>query len=413
MALNDLQIASPELSIATKDAGAGGIGSLLVGGGDAYHTMRDNPANLDVASLQAYGDNTLALARYFGNGTLDPKPTSPELVAFTVPPNTVISYGRGLALALALVLVGLFVALMVLGLRRYLLRAWGLVLGFGLALVSLPVALTADVLAWLAVVAVNPAYRAPMGRGYYGAAWTLLFLTFVTLAVTAAVRTWAAAAPAGAVRRQRCRRGPRGSAAAWRPHGSGPARLQLRLRLAHACRNRVAWLDCPWIIGRYPALAVAGGAVGGRAGSRDGRCRPRVPDLLGLRCAGKRAAVAGIPGPRAADRRRPEPGARAAPALPCPTTPLDDSRCPGRVGRRVPWRAAHCHPVRCRHHSPTTSNTASTPTPSRPPGSAQGAVQTAGQGSSSPTAMRQAAPPSRPGTTSSSSTTSSSPQPRR
>jgi hypothetical protein len=37
------------------------------------------------------------------------------------------------------------------------------VLGFGLALVSLPVALGADVLAWLAVVAVNPAYRAPMG----------------------------------------------------------------------------------------------------------------------------------------------------------------------------------------------------------------------------------------------------------
>ena len=110
-------------------------------------------------------DNILALARYFGNGTLDPKPTSPELVAFTVPPNTVLSYERGLALALALVLVALFIALLVLGLRRYLLRARGLVVGFGLALVSLPVALTADVLAWLAVVAVNPAYRAPMGRG--------------------------------------------------------------------------------------------------------------------------------------------------------------------------------------------------------------------------------------------------------
>jgi hypothetical protein len=82
---------------------------------------------------------------------------------------------------LAVVLVGLFVALIVLGLWRHVLTAWGLVLGFGLALVSLPVALGADVLAWLAVVAVNPAYRTPMGRGYYGAAWTLLFVTFVTL----------------------------------------------------------------------------------------------------------------------------------------------------------------------------------------------------------------------------------------
>ncbi|HEX5384469.1 MAG TPA: M28 family peptidase, partial [Propionibacteriaceae bacterium] len=187
LALNDLQIASPELSIATKDAGAGGIGSLLIGGGDAYHTLRDNPSNLDAASLQAYGDNTLALALYFGNRPLDPRPTSPELVAFTVAPNTVIRYGTGLVLPLVLVLVGLFVAVMVLGLRRHFLTGWGLVLGFGLALVSLPVALTADVLAWLAMVAVNPAYRAPMGRGYYGATWTLLFLTFVTLAVTAAL----------------------------------------------------------------------------------------------------------------------------------------------------------------------------------------------------------------------------------
>jgi Peptidase family M28 len=61
LALNDMQIASPELSIATKDAAAGGIGSLILGGGDAYHTVGDNPANLDVANLQAHGDNTLAL----------------------------------------------------------------------------------------------------------------------------------------------------------------------------------------------------------------------------------------------------------------------------------------------------------------------------------------------------------------
>jgi hypothetical protein len=187
LALNDLQIASPELSIATKDAGAGGIGSLLLGSGEAYHTLRDNPANLDVASLQAYGDNTLALTRHFGNAALDQQPTSPELVAFTLPPNTVISYGQGFSLALAVVLVGLFVALMVMGLRRHVFRGWGLIVGFGLALVSLPVALAADVLAWMVVVAVNPAYRAPMGRGYYGASWTLLFLTFLTLAVTAAL----------------------------------------------------------------------------------------------------------------------------------------------------------------------------------------------------------------------------------
>ena len=104
--------------------------------GVLYDTDLD-PSQVSAAHLQnivaRLPDNILALARYFGNGTLDPKPTSPELVAFTVPPNTVLSYERGLALALALVLVALFIALLVLGLRRYLLRAWGLVVGFGLA----------------------------------------------------------------------------------------------------------------------------------------------------------------------------------------------------------------------------------------------------------------------------------------
>ena len=153
----------------------------------------------------------------------------------------------------------------------------------------------------------------------------------------------------------------------------------------------------PWLVGlSVAALVVVTVAV-----------VPRVPDLLGFRCAGKRATVADIPGPRGADCRRTEPGARVAPALPCPTTPLDDSRRPGRVGRRVPWRAARFPPGSMpTHHSPTTSNTASTPTQGRPPGSAQGAVQTTGPGSSSPTAMRRAAPPSHPGTTSTSSTTS-------
>ena len=350
LALNDLQIASPELSIATKDAGAGGIGSLLLGGGDAYHTMRDNPANLDVASLQAYGDNALALARHLGNDALDPKPTSPELVAFAVAPNTVISYNRGLALALALVLVGLFVALIVVGLRRHLLKGWGLVLGFGLALVSLPMALAVDVLAWLAVVAVNPAYRAPMGRGYYGAAWTLLFLTFVTLAVTAALYVL--------VRRIFRPARSDGSVAA----GALAIPLLLAIFTALALPAFSYVFTWPTLVG----IGLLGWTVFGSSAAA--RTWPRLVGLSVVALVVATVAVVPVyliysafaaPG---SARQSPifpvlallivaalSPGARAAPALPCPATPLDDSRRPVRVGRGVPWRAAHRHPVRCRH----------------------------------------------------------------
>jgi hypothetical protein len=183
LALNDLQIASPELSISTKDAGAGGFGSLLLGGGAAYHTVRDIPGTVDAGALQAYGDNTLALARHFGAANLKQPGTGPEIVAFTVLPDRVVSYTTGWANGLAVVLGGLFVSLVIVGLRRRLLHGWGIGLGLVITVLAVVAAVTTDALAWLGVAAVNPAYRAPMGRGYYGATWKLLFLTCLTLAV--------------------------------------------------------------------------------------------------------------------------------------------------------------------------------------------------------------------------------------
>ncbi|HJY44227.1 MAG TPA: M28 family peptidase [Propionibacteriaceae bacterium] len=182
LALNDLQLASPELSIATKDAAAGGIGFLFLGGGAPYHTLRDAPAHLDPARLQAYGDNTLALARHFGNAALDRQDPSPEVVAFTVLPDIVLSYRAVWGSILALLLVGLFAVVAIAGFRRKRLRAWGVVVGFAISVVSVPIAMVVNVAAWLLVVAINPAYRAPMARGYYGASWNLLFLTCLTLA---------------------------------------------------------------------------------------------------------------------------------------------------------------------------------------------------------------------------------------
>ena len=191
LAVNDMQIASPELSIATKDAGAGGIGSLILGGGEAYHTVRDNPANLDVANLQAHGDNTLALARHFGNAGLNRQPTEPELVAFTVLPDTVLGYPSTWALGLLVLIIAVFLAMMIIGFRRGVITRWGVAVGLGITVLSLPIALAVDVAAWLAVVAINPAYRAPMGRGYYGATWNLAFLTCLTLATVFALHVLA------------------------------------------------------------------------------------------------------------------------------------------------------------------------------------------------------------------------------
>jgi hypothetical protein len=160
-------------------------------GGEAYHTVRDNPANLEAANLQAHGDNTLALAWHFGNTALDERPTEAELVAFTVLPNTVLSYPSTWAAGLLVLTVAVFLALLIIGLQRRVLSGWAVTIGLGITVLSVPIALAVDVAAWLAVVAINPAYRAPMGRGYYGATWNLAFLTCLTLATVFALHVLA------------------------------------------------------------------------------------------------------------------------------------------------------------------------------------------------------------------------------
>jgi hypothetical protein len=50
-----------------KKSGAAGLNFAFIGRWEAYHTPLDNPQMLDRGSLQQHGENTLSLARSFGN----------------------------------------------------------------------------------------------------------------------------------------------------------------------------------------------------------------------------------------------------------------------------------------------------------------------------------------------------------
>jgi hypothetical protein len=80
---------------------------------------------------------------------------------------------------------------LIIGFRRRALTGWAVTIGLGITVLSLPIALAVDVAAWLAVVAINPAYRAPMDRGYYAATCNLAFLTCLTLATVFALHVLA------------------------------------------------------------------------------------------------------------------------------------------------------------------------------------------------------------------------------
>ena len=56
--------------------GSAGLGFVVLGDTPVYHTIRDNPDEIDSGSIQQEGDNTLAAVRHFGNLDLSGMPRS-------------------------------------------------------------------------------------------------------------------------------------------------------------------------------------------------------------------------------------------------------------------------------------------------------------------------------------------------
>ena len=180
---------SPELGLAQVSTGAAGLGFGQFRGSYAYHTILDNPERLDPRSLQHQGQNALSLARHFGDLPLDgaKRQQSAPLVAFNILPGQVVSYPSTWALPLAVAIALLLVVVLVFGIWRGRLRLRSFLLGFFLSVVSLVGTVVVTALGWKIAVALNPAYRVWMGRGFYGADWRLLFLASLTVAFIAAL----------------------------------------------------------------------------------------------------------------------------------------------------------------------------------------------------------------------------------
>jgi hypothetical protein len=180
---------SPELGLLQVGTDTAGLGFGQFRGSYVYHTILDNPQCLDPRSLQDQGQNALSLVRHFGDLPLHQanRQQSAPLVAFNILPGRVVSYPSTWALPLAVAIALLFIVVLVFGIWRRRLKLSGFLLGLLLFLVSLVGTGAVTALGWKLGVALNPAYRVWMGRGYYGADWRLLFLALLTLAFVAAL----------------------------------------------------------------------------------------------------------------------------------------------------------------------------------------------------------------------------------
>ncbi len=130
------------------DRGAAGVQFAYLRGTRDYHTRLDNSDRLGRGSLQMDGDYGLALTRKLAGQPLR-RDTGDRSTYFNVTGGVIVQYGPVVAILLAMAAVGLFFLCLVLGRRRGLLTARGLLLGVATFPLALLVATAVSVVAWL------------------------------------------------------------------------------------------------------------------------------------------------------------------------------------------------------------------------------------------------------------------------
>jgi Peptidase family M28 len=136
-----------------------GLNSAYIDGSATYHSPEDTLDRVDEGSLQAHGDNALALAKRFGAIDLTgyDLPAGHDATYFPVL-GTLVVYPGWLVWPLAGLALVVVLAAGVLAVRRRRVRTGQAVAGFGLALIPLLMAAVAAQLYWLLLTKLRPGY---------------------------------------------------------------------------------------------------------------------------------------------------------------------------------------------------------------------------------------------------------------
>ncbi|MBA2430568.1 MAG: M20/M25/M40 family metallo-hydrolase [Chthoniobacterales bacterium] len=113
-----------------RKAGLAGLNFAFTATFQNYHTRLDTPENLDLRSVQHFGDNAVALARHFGDLQLQDE-RQPDRVYFNWIGSRLIDYPPQGVWLLLVVSAVLFVAVIVIGRKKHLLTYKGIAGGVG------------------------------------------------------------------------------------------------------------------------------------------------------------------------------------------------------------------------------------------------------------------------------------------
>ena len=159
-----------------KKAGIAGLNFANIDGVDHYHAPLDNLQGVDPDTMQHRGSYALALTQQFGNADLS-QTRQRNAIYFDLFGRVLVRYSSAWAVPLTLLVTALFVAVVIVGIRRRTLTVSGIVVGFVSLFVSL---LASSLVCWLLwkliwLIRSGPSAAATQSR--------VLLLAFVALAI--------------------------------------------------------------------------------------------------------------------------------------------------------------------------------------------------------------------------------------
>ncbi len=161
-----------------KRAGLAGLNFAYAGCWPRYHTAGDSVEEIDERSLQHHGANALALARHFGNLSLN-NTMGRDAVYFSLF-GRMLYYSQAWAIPLMALVLLAFVGVVALGLKKSQLHRRGIALGFLGWPAGTVVALAISEILWLALRKSRFVSLLPYGMAYNS---EIYMLGFVALAI--------------------------------------------------------------------------------------------------------------------------------------------------------------------------------------------------------------------------------------
>jgi len=153
-----------------------GINSATVEGLVHYHSMTDTPENISQDLLQHHGSNMLGMAQHFGNINLE-QTKAPDVNFFNPIGSSLIIYPAKYDMALMLLTILLFIATVVIGIRKKQVDLVPLLTGTGYFLVVLTIAGLGSFLLQQAILKLHPHYTAYYANSFYNVDYYFIAFT--------------------------------------------------------------------------------------------------------------------------------------------------------------------------------------------------------------------------------------------